>query len=514
MKKTLLLIIFFMVSVLCLNAQTDQRSFTNFGNTINNSFFFVIDIIGNIQETFIQKAKAIGKVVLSIAILSAALNYFLTGTGLKDNIIKISKATLFFIIVIFAYPSIIGFISSFSFGLARDSVYSPVKNYFYRTLQTVGNSIVISGTDENRSISRESVGLTYVLRDSENILDGMETTKTAGNIRYTVVAPASLIKVLFLMAEECFNFADKKDGMLNFPDFGRILKGLLCAFFVIFTGAFALLEYIVCLLEFFLVASVGIILFPLTIWEGSKFAAESFVKAIFGFFVKLLFCNVAIFLLIYGFVSLFYILNKNGFSGTTDQIIFIIFSCLMFFFICKSAPSMAQSLLTGTPSLTGAGAIGAVGAAVGAAAAVGGAVGGAAKKAAGAAVGGGADAVGSLKEAGAAAGAVKSAGGSKMQQAGAAMKSIGSDVKDKLAAGGHGLARSLLGGNASGGGGGAGGKVSDQRLWSNDLKDRLNNGSETPLKDHFAARKEEGAKRGNAYAEKAGLTPPKNSPKP
>ena len=492
-----------------------MEDFSNFGNTINNAFFFVVDIIINLQSFFIQQAKNIGKIVLLIAILSAALNYALTGSGLKENIIKITKATLFFLIVIFAYPSIVGFISSFTFKLAEGSVYEPVKSYMNQTINTVswGHSIVLHGTpnDEDRSLDRIEL-LTHIARDKNNLLDGLLTTRTTDKMTYSAVAPASVIKILFFMAGECFNYADGKTHKLQvLPEFGRVLKGLICGFFIIFTGAFALLEYLVCFLEFMLVASVGIILFPLSIWEGTKFAAEKFIGAMLGFFIKLLLCNVAIFLLIYGFVSLFRIMSKSGFSGAVDQMIFILFVCLLFLFICKSAPAIAQSLLTGSPSLSGTGAISAVAGAVGAAVAVGkmgGAVLDKGKQAAGAIAGGGIDMVGGIIGAGAATGAVRDAGGSGKQQAGAFFSSLKNDVGDKFAAGGHLLARSLF--NSSGsrnniGNGGMPGAVSEGRLWSHDLKDRLNSGSETPFKDHFDARKQEGAKRGKDYAKKIGL---------
>ena len=438
-----------------------MENFFNFGSTINNAFFFVVDIIANLQGYFIQQAKYIGKIVLLIAILSAALNYALNGTGLKDNIIKITKATLFFLIVIHAYPSIIGFISSWTFRLAEGSVYSPVRSYFNETIDTVsmGHSIVLHGTpnDEDRSLDRVEL-LKHIVRDKENLLGGMLTTRTAGRMTYSVVAPASVIKILFFMAGECFNYADGKTQKHQIlPEFGRVLKGLICGFFIIFTGAFALLEYVVCFLEFMLVASVGVILFPLSIWEGSKFAAEKFVGAILGFFIKLLLCNVAIFLLIYGFVSLFRIMSDNGFSGAVDQMIFIFFVCLLFFFICKSAPAIAQSLLTGTPSLSATGAISAAAGAVGAAAATVGIAQGAARSG-----------VSSVAKAGAAAHTVSSSGGSLSESALAFAGSIKSDI-------GNSAKASLLGLTRSFGGGGSGGSGADS--WDSFYRSKQSEGN-------------------------------------
>jgi len=394
-----------------------------------------------------------------IAILSAALNYALTGTGLKENIIKILKATLFCIIVLALYPRIIGWISWYTSDLAQRSIYKHVKDHFNTVTNTVLQSydVVIPSGSGNVLQPNQNVTdyykftnyyYTNIILDKSHLFSDLieENTFTIKGvvIKYTVVSPANVLKIVFFIAGECIGFADNKK-ITVIPDFSRILKGLICAGVIIFTGAFALLEYVVCFLEFMLVASVGIILLPMSIWEGSKFLSEGFIKAIFGFFIKLLFCNLAIFLLIYGFITLFYIIaykpeggQAMGFQGNLEQIIFITFSCMLFLFICKSAPGIAQSLLTGSPSLTGAGAVGAVAGAVGAVAGAAGMAKGAVSKTAGtggALVGGIAKTGGTLIEAGAAAKAAGAAGNSK---SGAFMRSLARNAS-------QGLARSIYG---------------------------------------------------------------------
>ncbi|MDR2717000.1 MAG: hypothetical protein LBB89_02900 [Treponema sp.] len=426
----------------------------SFGDTINNAFYFVVDKIIDLQNFFIGQAKTIGSVVLLIAILTAALNYALTGTGLKENIIKIGKATLFFLIVIFAYPRIISFITSWTFDMAAQSIYPSVKSYFNNVTETITTDMTtqidISSPDNrggNNTFTFTRQLVSEITKDRNHLFNNISETRNTPQMSYTTVAPAAVIQVILFIAGECIAFADKKENII-FPEFSRILKGLLCAFFLMFTGVFALLEYIVCFLEFMLVASVGVILFPMSIWEGSKFLSEKFIGAIIGFFMKLLFCNIAIFLMLYGFISLFYILSGDGntFTGNADQMIFIIFTCLLFFFICKSAPGIAQSLLSGTPSLSASGAIAAVGGAVAAAGAVASMPGNmrnAAKSAAGSVVGGVTKAGGVLAEANSAAKAAGLDGGSRMNQAGAFMSSLGKNASQNLV-------RSIYGGQSGG----------------------------------------------------------------
>jgi hypothetical protein len=430
-------------------------SFSNFATNIDNAFFFVIDKIVDLQNYFIGVAKSIGYVVILIAVLSAALNYALNGTGLKENMIKIMKATLFFFIVIFSYPKIIGWITSYTFTLAEKSIGDSVKKYFDEVEETVTNDMIsqvnISSMDNhggNNTFTFTRKIVTEFTRDRERLFSDIFKSRNHPQMPYTTISPANSIKIVFFLAGDCMTWADVKDYKV-FPVFSRVLKGLVCGFFLIFTGIFAVMEYCVCFLEFMLVSSVGVILFPLSLWEGSKFMAEKYIGAIIGFFMKLLFCTLAIYLMLYGFISLFYIIHKSGFDGQPDQITFIAFTSLLFFFICKSAPALAQSLLTGSPNLSAAGAIGAVSGAVGAAASVAGyaqRTGGAVTKAvAGGLAKGGVAAFESLASADAAADAVQAAGGTRFHQAGAWFNSMGQSAKDSAKAGALGLTRSLLG---------------------------------------------------------------------
>jgi len=421
------------------------------GDSLNDAFYFVVDKIVALQSFFIQQAFTIGKVVLLIAILSAGLNYALTGTGLKENVIKILKATAFFFVIMTFYPRIIGFMTTWTWNMAYQSVYKKVESHFNTVVSTVEERNFILGQYEGkddkgqdtysaRTFTRTLVS--EIKRDNRGLLWGLTQNRSG----YTTVQPASVLKIVFFIAGECFQFSEggnKPKGIKGAFDslsqfsLSKTIKGIICGFFIVFTGVFALLEYLVCFLEFMLVASVGIILFPLSIWEGSKFMAENYIGAILGFFMKMLFCNIAIFLLIFGFTSLFYVISSNpnsgGFTGEIDQIVFIIFVCLLFFYICKSAPGIAQSLLKGPPSLSATGAISAAAGAVAAVGAVG-ATAKAARQAAGAVAGGVATAKASSNT-------VQEAGGDRGQQTGAFFKSLGQSAADSFKAGTLGLTR-------------------------------------------------------------------------
>jgi type IV secretory pathway TrbL component len=288
-----------------------------------------------------------------------------------------------------------------------------------------------------------------------------------------------------------------------FPDFGRIIRGLLAALFVMFTGVLAVLEYVMAFLEFMLVAGVGVILLPMMIWDGSKFLSEKLISAIIGFFIKLLFCNICILLLLYGYYSLAKRYTEIPFTGTADELVMLIFTCFFFFIICTKGPNLAQSLLTGTPTLNGASAISAVGGAIAGAAGVAGAAGAAgsaiAKGGANAAFG----AAGAISQAAGAASAVGQLGGSAKDKAGAVMSSLGGSAKEAMLAGGGNMARSLLAGGKGGGGGGGGGSagagVNRHSGKEKFLGEKNADGTKQSFKEHLADQKKSGENIGLNY---------------
>jgi hypothetical protein len=377
-----------------------------------------------------------------MAILMAAFNYALTGEGLKDNVIKIGKSFLFFAVLLQAYPMIISGLSAYTYKLAYESVGESA-------LAVVGEQQGAAQAllERNNGNIRDSYGNRYL--KSGDYFGEMLVKREVEKNEYTTIAPGEALKVLLLVAADCFAMANDYSGFIGF-DLVKILFGMICGLAVIVCGALALLEYLMAYLEYALVTSVGVILLPLMIWEGSKFLSESLIKSIIGFALKLLFCNIAIFMMLYGFMTLAVRRVDTPFLGTIDEFLVIIFVSLLYYLICSKGPSMAASLLTGSPQLSGGHAISAAKGAVAGAAMVAG--GGAALAARGGFAG-----AGMVNQAGAAAGAVKELGGSKADQAKAAMKSLGGSAMEAMKSGGGNLARSLLRGGKGGGGGSGGG---------------------------------------------------------
>jgi type IV secretory pathway TrbL component len=322
----------------------------------NTAFYFITDKMIELQEFFLGFASKLAYAVLLVAVLTAAVNYGLTGTGLKENIIKIGKALAFFSIVIFAYPNIVSWITEMTFSMAREAAFTDrYRNALKSNIDEMKNAAEEQRLNNERGTD-SAAALSFYEDTFKKMINKRTFTGGGGkSYSYSTVAPSAALEAVFLIAKSLFQFAEGQSAIFNLP---KIIKALICAFFVIVVGIFCVLEYLIAFIEFMFVSSVGIILFPLSLWEGTKFMAEKYVGAMLGFFMKLLFCNICIFLMLYLFITLSNQFTDHRFLAEVEQIIVIAFSSLLIFYICKSAPALAQSLLSGVPSLSAAGAVG------------------------------------------------------------------------------------------------------------------------------------------------------------
>jgi hypothetical protein len=252
------------------------------------------------QGYFFTLARGIGWIVCLIALCMAAINYAVNGQGLKDNIIKISKAVIFFFIIMGAYPTIIGTFTKWSFEWAKGAIYSEsLVNFFEAKRLAMAEAANSVGSGHGLAYGSQILTDKKISEDKNpssyfsKILDE-RTSASNSKITYYTVAPAAALELIMLVAGECFELtkATKTTWLIVLPDFGKMLVGFLCMAFIIFTGVMCLLEYLMAFLEFMFVSSVGIILFPLSLWDGTKFMAEKYISAMIGFFLKLLFCNI------------------------------------------------------------------------------------------------------------------------------------------------------------------------------------------------------------------------------
>jgi hypothetical protein len=404
-------------------------------------FFNILEKLSGLQSYFLTQAWFIARIVLFLSLGFGAIKYAINGEGLKDTVAKAAIAFVTFVVLMNVYPKMITGINGIIYEWANTSTYenSGVRGMFQNRRDDA--FFWTSKLDKTEEGYSEIIQIVYD--------EGGQPQDLLLNIfdeRHQFISPNAVVRIIMLIAESILNKAGKYS---IWDHLDRMLLMLLTAVAVILCGVLGSLQYFICALEFTLITSVGVILLPFMLWDGSKFLTEKLIGALLGFFIKMLFCTITMLFTFYGYLAFM----TRGFDGTINEVVYVIFISIFYMMLCQSGPQLAVSLLTGTPQMSLMEAAHAVGAyaAAGAAGVTAGKF-AAQKTAAGAVLG-----TGMAAQAAGAASAVRQLGGGRGDQAQAALKSAGSSAAAGVRSAAHGLGRSLLG-SGSGGAHGAGGR--------------------------------------------------------
>jgi type IV secretory pathway TrbL component len=448
---------------------------------VDAPFFDLLDKLVELQAYFLQQAWFIGRIVMGMCIGLSAVKYAIKGEGLKEPLVKLAVAFISFYILINAYPSLVSGINRLVYEWSYVSTYQG------------GVADMLNDAQGNYDFWQEKLN-----KDSEAYSDIIKTVAVelgGGNIgkKYVLdiydtntgyIRPNAIIRVLMLTTEMILNRA--KLGIP--PDVLGFLLTLLSALAVILCGILGSLQYFICALEFTFITSVGVVMLPFMLWDGSKFLTEKLIGAITGFTLKMLFVTIAILLTFNGYLSLM----TRPFDGALDQLIYTVFVSLFYMMICQSGPQLAVSLLTGTPQMSLMEGLAAAGAY--AAAGVAGAT--AAKAAAQKTAQGGVRAAGAATQAAGAAQAAGELGGSGAEMAGAALSSLRSSAGQGMKSLAHRMGRSLYAGSSRGGGGAAGGSVANRFSQTTGLNEKTAEGHSKTLQEYLGERHQQGQEKG------------------
>ena len=403
-------------------------------------FFSILDKLAGLQSYFIGQAWFVARIIMLLAIGFAAIKYAINGEGLKDSVSKIAIAFIVFSILMYSYPRLIKGISGIVYQWSNISSYEEggVRYMFENRKDDI--AFWLERLDETSSEHSEVIKVIYDKggRPQDLLINIFDA-------KHQFISPNAVVRVLMLIVEGLLSSATKYS---IFNNLDKLILMIFAAIALILCGVIGSLQYFICALEFTLITSVGVIMLPFMLWDGSKFLTEKLIGAITGFFIKLLMCTITLLFTFYGYLALM----TRPFDGTINEIIYFVFISIFYMMLCQAGPQLATALLTGTPQLSLMDAAKAVGTYV-AAGMAGVALGKGALHTAsrGALLAGGMGA-----EAAGARSATKQLGGGTSDQMAATAKSIGSSVAKSVASVVHSLGRSLVGPGASSGRGGAG----------------------------------------------------------
>jgi type IV secretion system protein TrbL len=107
----------------------------------------------------------------------------------------------------------------------------------------------------------------------------------------------------------------------------------------------------VCIIEYYVVSAVGMLLVPCVLFEGTREFAKKLLGLFAAYFVKIIVMSLAVFWAFSAFISMGNdIIGSNNPIGLLSFANFL-FTCLLCWLVVREAPKIAQGLLSGSPSL-------------------------------------------------------------------------------------------------------------------------------------------------------------------
>lgn len=187
--------------------------------------------------------------------------------------------------------------------------------------------------------------------------------KKTGMDSGVLVSPGAMIKTACLIVSVLdaaqTSQTDGNGGVekkkFSIPTWEDILRFILLAIMtlgIIASSIFCVIQYVMCIFEYFITTSIGIIFVPCILFDGTKSFASKLVTLFTSYFIKI---TVMLLCLFWTFST--YIKTGMMIMTSSNPLSWLNFSYLMFtmilgFVVTQNAPQVAVTILNGSPQLS------------------------------------------------------------------------------------------------------------------------------------------------------------------
>ena len=137
-----------------------------------------------------------------------------------------------------------------------------------------------------------------------------------------------------------------------FAAFVRYLICWVCVIGLICTTIAGIIQYLMGIAEFFITTSVSVILVPMVLFDGLKDYATRILATLFGQVLKLIIITLMMYFCVWTFMSLAIDVVGDTSNFGVIQLARVLFTGFMMFVLTSFAPSMAQTIASGSPQMS------------------------------------------------------------------------------------------------------------------------------------------------------------------
>lgn len=201
-----------------------------------------------------------------------------------------------------------------------------------------------------------------------------KTIQYGAHFRTALLSPSQMLRIGIMLAKVVENKAklevdkhqDKNGEELNvragfsplnftkitFAEIANVIIKFIFPYMMLIPIVICVVNYVVCMLEYYLVTSVGILFVPLLLFDPTKQYASKLLSLFFGYFMKVMMISII------NYACLAFLLSSGTYLMLSTQtfdfsnVAYAIFIFLFCMILSQHAPELGQVLVTGNPSLS------------------------------------------------------------------------------------------------------------------------------------------------------------------
>ena len=320
-----------------------------------NSVYVILERIGNFQYYFEDAAKLLAAICFTMAVGMMCIKIWLGGADARNEFIKLTLTLIVYLVMINVYPVAMKGLYKVAMNLGYGAVFDSGKyelqipnlngkseSDFYRWMgeNSFGIFTNSSETDE-QGATQKALEL--------NIVDGKSGYFDLNKV----------FKFMFVLLRVLFKAMPAKWNLL-LPTGGLMMVMFILGFLIAFVCfIMCLINYITCLIDYFAMVGFGIIMIPLSLWEGTKSYTGTLLGSMGKIFIKLLLISAFLYLSVMSVIDLFVSLYVTEYVGVMDVVfaycetcLYLIFQSVILFVITKQTTSIAGFLSGGNPAMS------------------------------------------------------------------------------------------------------------------------------------------------------------------
>ena len=224
------------------------------------------------------------------------------------------------------------------------------------------NSVLIMTTPEGKELDitgayvTENPELNLWLRDSSGQATCYFSASAIGRIGLliaSIIQEKANMVVTEITDSEGNTEYEVKNTKFSVKRMGNYIMSWILSLCVVVSVIFAIIQYVMCILEFIIVQAIGTAFIPFYLFDGTKDIPKKLVPVFIGFAVKMLVQVICLMFIINLYLN-FAAAQISPTSGNISWAGFFegLFICILSFILTSNAPKIAMTILTGQPQLS------------------------------------------------------------------------------------------------------------------------------------------------------------------